>query len=325
MDDRQLMVQVICITYNHENYIKDALEGFVRQKTNFRFEVIVHDDASTDRTTDIIKEYEKKYPDIIKPIYQTVNRYSQGLHILKTIIVPILAGKYIALCEGDDYWSDCNKLQKQVDFLEKCPDYVACVHNTKIMNMKDLSQQKFINASSDPYDVGFHDVIPGGGAVYQTSALMCRKKYFVNAYSDPRPAIFKAAKGFSDYALAIYLVTEGKVRYMPDIMSVYRQGTEGSWTSRNSGRESMIKHAENMLEFLDAVDCYTKYHYKDEIDEVRKRNAFHLAFLTNDYKRLRDKKYRGFWLALSTKVRLNFMIRNRMPGLYRIYRKLKDG
>jgi glycosyltransferase involved in cell wall biosynthesis len=96
------------------------------QKTNFLFEVLVHDDASTDGTVDIIREYETKYPDIIKPIYQTENQYSKGISISPTYQFPRAKGKYIALCEGDDYWTDPLKLQKQVDFLEANPTYSLC-------------------------------------------------------------------------------------------------------------------------------------------------------------------------------------------------------
>ena len=118
----EIMVSICCLTYNHEPYIRDCLEGFVNQKTNFKFEVIIHDDASTDKTADIIREYESKYPDIIKPIYQTENQYSQGIKFGKKYIYPKMRGKYVAFCEGDDYWCDNNKLQKQFDFFDFYPE-----------------------------------------------------------------------------------------------------------------------------------------------------------------------------------------------------------
>lgn len=117
-DTLPLMVSIMCITYNHEPYIRQCLEGFVMQKTNFRFEAIVHDDASTDGTAAIIREYAEKYPDIIKPIYETENQYSKHDGSLRRIMDEACKGKYIALCEGDDYWTDPQKLQIQVDFME---------------------------------------------------------------------------------------------------------------------------------------------------------------------------------------------------------------
>lgn len=125
MDNQKVMVAIRCITYNHEPYIRDALEGFVMQKTNFPFVAIVHDDASTDGTAAIIKEYAEKYPDIIKPIYETENQYSKRDGSLLRIMneaCEATGAKYIATCEGDDYWTDPLKLQKQVDILNQNPE-----------------------------------------------------------------------------------------------------------------------------------------------------------------------------------------------------------
>ena len=104
------LVSISCIAYNHESYIRQCLDGFLMQKTTFSFEILIHDDASTDNTTDIIREYERKYPDIIKPIYQKENQYSKGIPISATFNWPRAKGKYIAMCEGDDYWTDPLKI-----------------------------------------------------------------------------------------------------------------------------------------------------------------------------------------------------------------------
>ena len=132
-DNRPLMVSIWCITYNHEPYIRQCLDGFVMQKTNFRFEAIVHDDASTDGTAAIVREYAEKYPDIIKPIFETENQYSKGDGSLDRIFQETCKGKYTALFEGDDYWIDPLKLQKQVDFLECYDDYTLIGGNANII------------------------------------------------------------------------------------------------------------------------------------------------------------------------------------------------
>lgn len=134
--DLPLMVTIRCLTYNHEPYIRQCLEGFVMQKTNFRFEAIVHDDASTDGTAAIIREYAEKYPDIIKPIFQTENQYSKHDGTIRRILNEHTHGKYVAMCEGDDYWTDPLKLQKQVDFLESNRDYVFCCTRYKIFEQE---------------------------------------------------------------------------------------------------------------------------------------------------------------------------------------------
>src|SRR5690554_1247666 len=133
MNKELLLVSVCCLSYNHRPYIKDCLEGFVKQQCNFQFEVLIHDDASTDGTSDIIREYQKKYPNIIKPIIQTENQYQKGVAVNWVYNFPRAQGKYIALCEGDDYWSDPLKLQKQVEVLENDPDCSLCFHPTKFV------------------------------------------------------------------------------------------------------------------------------------------------------------------------------------------------
>ncbi len=128
MDKNDCLVSILCTAYNHEQYIRSALESFVSQKTNFAFEVLVNDDASSDGTAAIIREYEEKYPEIIRPFYQVENQFSKGIgYIYENIFYPKARGKYFAFCEGDDYWTDESKLQRQADFLESHPDYSACV------------------------------------------------------------------------------------------------------------------------------------------------------------------------------------------------------
>lgn len=126
------LVSICCLCYNHEPYIRECLDGFMMQKTNFAIEVLIHDDASTDKSADLIREYEAKYPEIIKPIYQTENQYSKGVGVTLTYQFPRAKGKYIAICEGDDFWTDPYKLQKQVDILENNQNLIAVVTNTSV-------------------------------------------------------------------------------------------------------------------------------------------------------------------------------------------------
>ena len=141
--DSDIMVSICCITYNQASYIRDALEGFVNQKTDFAYEVLIHDDASTDGTADIIREYADRYPDLIFPILQTENQYSKGLtNVSGTFNFPRARGKYIAMCEGDDYWTDDRKLQKQVDYLEANPGCSLCFHSAAAWSPRRRSLTK---------------------------------------------------------------------------------------------------------------------------------------------------------------------------------------
>ena len=137
LDATEIDISICCITYNHVNYIRQCLDGFLIQKCDFEYEILIHDDASEDGTADIIKEYEMKYPNRIKAIYQKENQYSKGTPIPFVYQFPRAKGKYIAMCEGDDYWTDPYKLQNQVDFLEANPEYSLCCHRYRFYDVEE--------------------------------------------------------------------------------------------------------------------------------------------------------------------------------------------
>ena len=261
--NQKIMVSVYCLAYNHEKYIKDCLEGFVNQKTNFKYEVIVHDDASTDNTANIIKEYAERYPDIIKPIFQKENQYSQGVYIIDKFIEPILKGKYVAICEGDDYWCDEHKLQKQVEILENHPEYIACVHQTKAVNSStgEISLCSKLRKSGV---IEIEKMILDRGPVYHTSSLFYRKKALEN-----KPDFCYIVKGVSDYSTEFALALKGYIYYINEVMSVYRQFTESSWSLRV--RDNILvkeKYYQDMISLLKEVNSYSKYKYKDVLDKT---------------------------------------------------------
>lgn len=124
-------VSICCAAFNHARFIEQAIRGFLMQRTRFPFEILLHDDASTDGTADIIRDYAQRYPRLIRPVLQQQNQYSQGRRILE-ILTPMCRGEYIAQCDGDDFWLDPDKLQIQVDFLSAHPDYVVSGHDTLV-------------------------------------------------------------------------------------------------------------------------------------------------------------------------------------------------
>ena len=200
-------VSIICNAYNHENYIRDALESFVMQKTNFKFEVLVHDDASTDKTADIIREYEKKYPDLIKPIYQTENQYSKGLGLVGKLQLGRAVGKYIAYCEGDDYWTDPVKLQKQYDAMEAHPEVDICAHCGMRVNAETKECIGYIKPSDKDCILTMEQVILGGGGYVVTNSLMYRRELIYN-----EPEFRKFLK--LDYTLQMYGALRGGMLYL---------------------------------------------------------------------------------------------------------------
>ena len=236
-NEKKPMVSVCTITYNHEKYIRDCLEGIVTQKTNFPFEAIVHDDASTDKTADIIREYAEKYPDIIKPVYQTENQHSKGIRISATFIYPKVRGKYIAICEGDDYWTDPYKLQKQVDFLEANPDYYLVFGETVRRKGDDFFPFKSRwNTRKTDFDV--QDYICR--QIGHTSTICCRNHYkdWENYSKGWECQILQGDQQFVLFQASPHC---DKIKFMDEPMSVYRDHPGGvTKTKRNMNMDNSM-------------------------------------------------------------------------------------
>ncbi|HIZ05877.1 MAG TPA: glycosyltransferase [Candidatus Phocaeicola gallistercoris] len=232
-DKHPLMVTIRCITYNHEPYIRQCLEGFVMQKTSFRFEAIVHDDASTDGTAAIIREYAEKYPDIIKPIYETENQYSKHDGSIRRIMNAYTHGKYVAMCEGDDYWTDPYKLQKQVDFLESHPDYVMCSHrfDQYYEDRHRLEKEKDDTFQGADYDL---QNLIGGKWFTQTLTVMYRR----SALDLKRYERYGMSM---DIILFYELLKHGKGYCFPEAMGVYRYHNGGVWSEVSQNRRRLVE------------------------------------------------------------------------------------
>lgn len=272
-------VSIGCTVYNHEKYLRDALDGFIKQKTSFDYEVIVHDDASTDSSAEIIREYASKYPNIVKPIYQKENQYSKGILITNTYVIPAMQGEYLAHCEGDDYWTDENKLQKQVDFLDAHQEYCACMHNVIKRDMWHETCTEMYHWGADR-DLTFADTVQG---ICHISALVYRRSVRNNL-----PSYMNKQWGFGDYSLFMYLSTIGKIRYIDKAMAVYRYGVEGSYTARTSASvNSVLKIYDSCNRLLAEVDHETKGKYSSCIHTQILKNQYSMAELKNDFKALR--------------------------------------
>lgn len=270
-EDTVPLVSIDCITYNHENFIRDAIEGFLMQKTTFPVEILIHDDASTDKTADIIREYENKYPDIIKPIYQFDNKYSKGISVSETYNFPRARGKYIAMCEGDDYWTDPSKLQKQVDFLEVNSDCSLCFHASKHIKNNNLNDYSIHKPRSIPKDNRFEmkDVILGGGGFMATNSMVFHREHILE-----RP-IWMDKAPVGDGPLMLLLATKGKIGYIDEVMSVYRvMSSSTSWSASMQDRLRRRNHHYAILEMWDNFDDWTKKKYSSIIFQKKMKNRW---------------------------------------------------
>lgn len=223
--ENPILVSIICCTYNHEPYIRQCIDGFIMQKTTFRFEVLIHDDASIDGTQSIIREYEAKYPDIIKPIYQVENQYSKKTGILKTFQYPRVKGKYVAFCEGDDYWIDPMKLQSQVDIMEKNEEYGLCYTKTKYLYNET---NRFIYDWGGP-STEFRELLKAN--TIPTLSVMIRWDYVRKYYAEIAP--YSDSWRMGDYPMWLWLAYHYKVCYIDKVTSVYRVLNESASHSKD--------------------------------------------------------------------------------------------
>ena len=224
----QVMVSVVCFTYNHESYVVQALEGFLAQKRSFKMEVIVHDDASTDGTAAIVRGYEAKYPGLFECVYESENKYSESPTSIVGISFNRARGKYIALCEGDDFWTDPLKLQQQVDLLEAHAECSVCFHWAAYLEEASLQMRE--RPMGPPPEIAkarysLEDLLRYDNFVPTCSVLIRR-----SSLPDPLPDWYYGAK-IGDFPLLVLAARSGEMLFIDRVMATYRIHSGGAWTS----------------------------------------------------------------------------------------------
>jgi glycosyltransferase involved in cell wall biosynthesis len=235
-DPSSPIVSICCITYNHARFIRDAIDGFLMQKTDFPVEIIIRDDASTDGTAEIIRRYQEEHPQLIRTIMHTENQFSLGKRAFPEVFA-MARGKYIALCEGDDYWTDPLKLQKQVNFMEAHPECSVCCHEVEM-----YSDEKQEILGYFPSRQGTQ--IFKSDDFYRKSMIHTCAMLFKNL---PIDDFFKKTNSvkIGDWALQTFLVESGDIGFIDQCMSVYRFHSGGIWNS-NDKFSNLGKKAETM-------------------------------------------------------------------------------
>ncbi len=266
------LVSIVCLTYNEVQFVRDCFDSFLSQKTNFPFEVLVYDDASVDGTQDIILEYASKYPGVFKPTLYKENNFSKGLGFYGLRVgFSEARGKYIAYCEGDDYWCDSNKLQKQVDYLESNLECEVCAHETKIRNDEDSKEDGvlfthtkvniFLDRMKQNH-FSFEDTLTGN--IFHISSMMFR-----NSAPIKWPDWICEVKAL-DMVLFMLLAERGDIYLMRDVMSVYRHNQK-SITSTQTEFFNQVAFNNASMDILEKMDEYWEGKYHKEISKVESR------------------------------------------------------
>lgn len=309
MPAREIVVSVSCLTYNHAPFIRQCLDGFMMQKTDFAFEVLIHDDASTDGTTEIIKEYEARYPDVIKPIYEEENQWVKGRRGSAVFNFPRARGKYIALCEGDDYWTDPLKLQKQVDFLERNVDVTMCFGNAIQHFENGLHDDSLVASIENRFYSGI-EIFKS----WQVATATVMFRYEIYKSDLYKSVLDNPNFIFGDTVLFLTCANYGGVYGMRDIFATYRRHDCGLVLSMTRSPEKIRLFCKHILEiprvFGDMYRPYSErgFHHtcmsvffegKHKGIEFKKR----LSFLQDSFARSRFKAMIYFTRFIYGKLR----------------------
>ena len=307
------VVSICTLCYNHAPYLRQALDSFLMQR-DVAFEVIIHDDRSTDGSIEILKEYEAKYPDTIKVMYEEENQYSKGITNISGVFnFPRATGRYIAFCEGDDFWTDPYKLKKQVEWMDYHPECSMCCHSAEVVNegneyrSYDLIRPYEGNRILEPREVISHNtIIPSSSMLFITEYAKKLPEWYFNC-------------PVGDAPLHLFMLLNGSICYMDSPMSAYRMGRPGSWSETMDSSGSRRKWEKY---YADMVKLYTSFNeaaggkYKEETEEALKRIRFNTDVNEGKDKAVLDPGNKKFLMEMPEKERKLLYLRAKAPSVY---------
>ena len=276
-----VMLSICCLTYNHRPFIRETLDSFLSQKTVYKFEILVHDDASTDGTTEILREYESRFPEIVRVFYEDANQYANlcghGKYrggYTRGLLIPNAKGKYVATCEGDDYWCVNYKIQRQIDYLELHSECVGVCHSSYVVDGVGGRNLGVMGMGDRAHDLSVNEVIEQWAI--PTSSCVFRTDYnngFLESLGSYMPV--------GDFPYSVYLASKGAVHYDPTPMSVYRFRVPGSWTFRSTGFSAAKEKADReWLAMLDTINEATDFEYEESLVKNGKRKIVQIYKMT---------------------------------------------
>jgi len=308
------LVSISLVAFNAENFIKDAIEGCLMQEVNFPYEIIIHDDASTDRTAEIIKEYAGKFPETIIPIIQSENQFSSGTEVIAKYIIPRARGKYIAFVEGDDYWIDPMKLQKQIDTLESNSDLSMCFTATKVIYPNTTRKDYIKRRYKRDQRCQAKDVILMGGRFLDMISVVVRKDIF-----EDLPEWY-FLRHIWDITVPLLALTKGDLFYIDNVTAVYRSNIPGSWTNKNAKNfDKRIENIKRLHLLLEKFDEATSYQFHKLIRKRRNIGGVGLLLLIDKQDEMFKNRYAS--LPLNKKIEYEFF---NLIGSYRLWERYRQ-
>lgn len=267
-------VSICMITYNHGDFIAQAIESVVMQQTNFDCELVIGEDCSTDRTKEIVVRYQRKYSGKIKAI---LNKKNLGMNVNFAQTLKACGGQYVALLEGDDYWTSPLKLQKQVDFLDKHPDFAICFHNAKVLNQKTkkITQTFFSKNTKGIWtleDLLEENFMPTLTCMFRNKLFREFPKWYYNAFP-------------GDWPLHIFNAKHGKIAYLDEVMAVYRIHKDGA----TSGSDPVLNY-ERYIKTFENIKSYLPPKYNKIIEQTISGFYFELSRLHSEENRFKKAK-----------------------------------
>lgn len=312
------LVSICCTAYNHEKYLAQTLESFLSQRCDFAYEILIHDDVSTDRTADIIREYAARYPHIIRPMFQTQNQYSQGVPINETFNFPRARGKYIALCEGDDYWCDPDKLQRQIAHMESDPGCTFCFTNGYVHDEAGVHPDRpFL-----PYYENEKSLFTGESRTF-TLDEMARVNFIptasfvfrVDALRALPPSFTQRECQHGDLRMRLFLTAAGHAWYEHLYACTYRENVSGSamqiW--KKEKRDLLYRRCQSVVDMVNDVDDYSRGAASAGLQTIRDHYLWVMAHNAPDLKTLVSGEVGRVWRTLPAKERLRCAVRLMLP------------
>lgn len=306
----QPLVTVILPTHNHAPFIAQAIESVLMQQSEYPFDILLHDDASTDGTADICRVYAEKYPDKITLIAQTVNQYTIDRRIQSHILIPRVSAKYTAILDGDDYWIDPLKLQKQVGYLESHPDCTLCIGGADLVDCDNK-----VIGHVKPYDVDRvvdpADMIRGGGGFNATNTIVMPTQLLKDlpAFADHVEA--------EDIPFQLLGALAGYAWYIADTLIAYRLAVPGSWSTRQyaSAMEIRIRTSRDLIALNEGYDAYSGGKYHDAFTQAIRYQEFLILTYQHKLREAMRPPYRFFYDRLSTKRKIRLWGEKYLNGL----------